>query len=539
MGMNPHETGSGNSQPAPGPARVLIRPGLMQADEATSQALRRQLPAWIISGVLHVILLILFLVATVPISTANVGTELAVIQTQVEKEDTDKHNLEIEDVGLDPSELLNYNVTRIEEVSVPGVVNPNEAVGIKDAPEAAAMNISPPPGIGGNIGQGGGIDAAVAGKGSLVGFAGGMSGVLIPGGFGGRSGATRQQMVREGGGNDASEAAVAKGQKWLVSHQAPDGHWSLDGFTTHGRCRCRDMGQNNDIAATAFGLLPLLAAGETHKNAKALYGKNVERGLKYLVVKQNKEGYFGGGMYAHGLATIAMCEAYGMTGDPLLKAPAQRAINFIRSAQSENGGWRYEPRQGGDTSVVGWQVMALKSGQMAGLEVDDVKNPTLSRATKWLNSVQTSDGGGYGYTSPSATPTMTAVGLLCRQYLGWGPRNPGLISGVSRLKQTFPGTVNSMYYYYYATQVMHHAGGEAWENWNPKMRDMLVKTQSQGTDAKREHEKGSWSPAEDVHKGAGGRIMYTSLALLTLEVYYRHLPLYRRDLGEMKVSTGN
>ena len=47
------------------------------------------------------------------------------------------------------------------------------------------------------------------------------------------------------------------GLKWIVQHQAPDGHWSLDGFQQHGRCNCNGFGQNNDVAATAFGLLPL------------------------------------------------------------------------------------------------------------------------------------------------------------------------------------------------------------------------------------------------------------------------------------------
>src|SRR5262249_10879327 len=156
-------------------------------------------------------------------------------------------------------------------------------------------------------------------------------------------------------------------------------------------------------------------------------------------------------MYAHGLATIAVCEAYGMTSDPTLRASAQRALNYIRAAQSEGGGWRYEPRQGGDTSVVGWQLMALKSGQMAGLEVDDSKNPTSAKATQFLNSVNSADGRGYGSMSPDPTPTMTAVGLLCRLYLGTGPRNSGVISGVNYLKEYPPGRVNSIYYSYYAT----------------------------------------------------------------------------------------
>ena len=127
---------------------------------------------------------------------------------------------------------------------------------------------------------------------------------------------------------------------------------------------------------------------------------------------------------------------------------------------------------------------------------------------------------------------MTAVGLLCRLYLGTGTKNTGIVGGVNRLlKDAPPGSTPSMYYYYYAAQVMHHVGGPVWEAWNPKMRDLLISKQDQGKTKGRPHLKGSWSPAGDVHAGAGGRLMITSLSILTLEVYYRHLPLYRRDLG--------
>jgi len=486
------------------------------------------------SLVMHVVLIFLFLFVTVNVSTANVATETEVIQTQVDDDKPREENLTNEDVGDDPSELLNYNVNRIEEVSVPGPVDPTEAIGIKGMSEATPTNIPPPPGMMSN-GQGGGIDSKIPGLANTVGTLGGDKGLLVPGGFGGRSGSTRETMLREGGGNPQSEAAVAAGLAWLCKHQAPDGHWSLDGFNQHGKCNCGGFGQSNDIAATAFGLLPLLGAGETHKNTKGMYSKNVGRAFDYLVRKQATDGSFGGGMYAHGLASIAICEAYGMTSDPRLKGPAQRALNYIRAAQSGSGGWRYEPRQGGDTSVLGWQVMALKSGQMAGLEVDDARNPTLGKASKYLNTVMTADGTGYGYQNADATPTMTAVGLLCRLYLGTGPHNSGIVGGVKRLlKDNPPLKMTTIYYYYYATQVMHHVGGESWESWNPRMRQLLISTQDQGRDPKRPHQKGSWSPAGDAHAGAGGRIMITSLALLTLEVYYRHLPLYQRDLGGNK-----
>jgi len=423
------------------------------------------------------------------------------------------------------------------------------------------MNIPPPPGV--NNGQGAGIDSKDFGKGAMFGTTGGMGGLLnAPGGFGGRSGSTRERMVQTGGGSKESEAAVGRALKWIALHQANDGHWSLNGFHTQahdkpglgGRqftCNCDGRGTSNDIAGTAFGLLPLLAAGETHKpptvKGPIHYTKHVEQGLKYLMLKQSKEGDFGGGMYAHGLASIAMCEAYGLTSDPLLKKHAQAAIDFIVRAQHSGGGWRYTPGQPGDTSVVGWQVMALKSGQMSGLTVP---NATLKGAEKWLDSVM-DNYGGYGYTGPQATPTMTAVGLLCREYLGWSPRNVNLINGVSVLKKTMPGSMNpsTIYYYYYATQVMHHMGQDYWTEWNAPtdvkkaghkgMRDILIDTQDKGMPPGKPHQMGSWNPATDAHGSVGGRLMITSLSVLTLEVYYRHLPLYRRDLlGDDKSTAG-
>jgi hypothetical protein len=489
------------------------------------------------SVVIHAVLLCAFLFVSVRASGAVAATEITQISTDVDDDKPNDANLTNPDEGNDPNELLNYDVPRIADVSVPGPVNPTEEPGIKSEAEVMPTNIPPPPGMANAQGLGGGLDSDKPGLATLLpGPAGGLGGLNTPGGFGARmSGATRMQAVTSGGGNTESEACVARGLAWLVKHQAPDGHWSLDGFNQHGHCNCTGFGQNDDIAATAFGLLPLLAAGETHKNKKGMYSKQVDQGLKYLMSKQARDGNFGGTMYSHGLATIAICEAYGMTSDPLLKPYAQRAINFVRAAQSDNGGWRYSPREGGDTSVTGWQVMALKSGQMAGLEVDDARNPTFAKATKWLNSCMTADGSGYGYQGPDTAPTMTAVGLLCRLYLGTGPRNSGIVGGVNRLKGTPPPNgLNSMYYYYYATQVMHHVGGDAWTFWEPKMRQLLMAKQDKGADPKRRHQAGSWPPAGDLFAGSGGRVMSTSLSILTLEVYYRHLPLYQRDLGANK-----
>jgi hypothetical protein len=517
-------------------SRLVI---LLPSGSANTRQWLRLLPACLISLFVNALVMVAFFTVHVT-GAAMPSTETATIESEVEA-NTKLPNLENDEIGLDANIETNYNVNRIEEVSVPGPANPAEQVGIHNAMEAPPMTLPPPPGISANIpGTGGGVDDPTkVGAASTIGLPGGMGGPrVLPGGFAGRSGATRTKMLTEGGGNTQSEAAVAGGLRWLSLHQAPDGHWSLNGFCEHGHCECSGESKQatNDVAATAFGLLPFLGGGQTHKatGENRRYASVVDKGLRYLIARQNREGKFvvrghtNTQMYAHGLATIALCEAYALTTDPNLRRPAQLALNYIASAQTPEGGWRYEPRgqTGFDTSVGGWQLMALKSGQLAGL---DVPSSVMAAATRWLDAAQSSDGGSYGYTGPasdSASPTLSAVGLLCRQYLGWGPRYPGLIAGVRRLDQPDKGNI---YYNYYATQVMHHMGGVSWERWNPRMRDLLIETQDRGD--KKPHQKGSWGIDEgDIYARAGGRIMTTSLSILTLEVYYRHLPLYRRDL---------
>jgi hypothetical protein len=339
-----------------------------------------------------------------------------------------------------------------------------------------------------------------------------------PGSIFGRDNRHRDKLLREGGGTMEAEATIVRGLHWLKQNQGNDGSWKLDG-------NFKDKGTPNDTAGTAFGLLPFLGAGKTHKPAKHnTFDKVVDKGLKFLIRNlDNQTGNLGGGMYAHGLATIALAEACGLSKDPALRGPAQAAVNYIVQAQHHAGGWRYAPGQAGDVSVTGWQIMALLTAQMAEL---DVPKATLRKAQLFLDSCSDNANEGFGYIGPGSTPTMSAVGLLYRQYLdGWGPKEARLLKGIDNNIVPYPpGFTKNMYYYYYASQVMHHVGGERWKTWNEKMRDHLVKTQ----DNIKGPEKGSWSSAGDAHGPAGGRLMNTSLSLLTLEVYFRHVPLHRK-----------
>lgn len=326
----------------------------------------------------------------------------------------------------------------------------------------------------------------------------------------------KQRLLRRGGGNAKSEAAVAAGLLWLAKQQAKDGSWSPDA----------SGGQKNDVAGTAFGLLPLLGAGHTHTDDKDPFANNVQRGLDYLIGRQGRDGNLGGGMYAHALASGALFQAYALSGDPKLAAPAGKALDYIVQAQHEAGGWRYTPGTPGDLSVSAWQVAALHDARAAGL---DVPQKTLDAAVKFVQSCRTPDGGSsYMPGAGTAAPTMTAAGLASGARLGEGAGEASFREGVRVLTKTAPGATQNTYHDQWATQALWRHGGDEWEAWNAKMRDLIVS---------RQEADGGWPAKGEPYGPAGGRLMISSLALLTLEVYYRDdLPLASVPARSLKAA---
>jgi hypothetical protein len=470
------------------------------------QKLVDESPAWTLSLSLHLILLISLALWSVrqvkptrAVLTLTFGPEAGATAAADGAEETETPDV-VEIVKPEPVEAL---------AAVPAVVKPEPVVEPPPVPPSLEAVVA--------------VDAGEASAAPEVAIGTALTG---------REAAARQRLLAAGGGTDATEAAVTLALDWIVRQQKKDGLWSLKGPYGDGGA------QENRLAASAMALIALQGAGNTTRDGE--HRANVARAWKALLKAQKPDGTFETGgmleqhaMYAHAQATIALCEAYGLTKDPLLEEPARRALAYAIAAQMPDGGWRYNPprpdqENRGDMSVTGWYLMALKSGEMAGLPVPAAAYGKLSG---FLDAVFVSDDLGYGYQiNPNQKffdfrPALTAEGLLCQQYLGWQRDDPRLVAGVELLLREAPIDFDyrkkNVYAWYYATQVCHHMGGAAWTRWNRRMQEQLL-----GQQVQTGREKGSWDPANDQWGHVGGRLYMTAMCACMLEVFYRHLPLY-------------
>ncbi|HOX07262.1 MAG TPA: terpene cyclase/mutase family protein, partial [Planctomycetota bacterium] len=328
-------------------------------------------------------------------------------------------------------------------------------------------------------------------------------------------------------------SAVEAALRWLARHQEADGHWDA--------VKYESTGYQPHMGCTGLALLAFLGAGYTHKSGQ--FSDNVNRAIKWILANQKKDGaiFFQewgrpAGSYGHAIAGLALAEAYGMSRDESLREPAQRAVQYsLATMQQPYSGWRYFPKGQdddllADTSVTGWYVMQLKSAKIAGLSVD---GSGFQGASKFIDSV-TDKGGRAGYSGPSAgTPAMTSVAMVARQFMGTPASDPLLVGGSNQLLTMLPKWQdatehNDFYYVYYGTLSMFQMGGDKWTKWNEAIKPLLVNNQCRGPlplSGAATDKDGSWDSYG--HSGKlGGRVFMTAVGALTLEVYYRYLPMY-------------
>ena len=351
-----------------------------------------------------------------------------------------------------------------------------------------------------------------------------------------------------GSAAETADRLVDRGLEFLARSQQADGRWSLGRFAGAGADDVPRL--QSDTAATGLALLSFLGAGHDHYGGP--YRDTVRRGLEYLLAVQKADGdlYVPADklsnscawLYSHGIAAIAVCEAVGMTGDPRIRPAAEKACGFIAASQHpDRGGWRYTPGSDADLSVSGWMLVAVRSGELAGVRTDPATLAGVRRLLEASASAAAPARYAYNPRSPQQRPSalsvscMTAVGALMRLHTGDKPDVPGIREPCRVLADLLPtyGTATNRnrdaYLWYYASQALVHGGGADWDRWYAALVETLAAKQEQaGAKA------GSWDPLGPVPDRwgvYGGRLYVTALHLLSLEVPYRHLPTYGRAAG--------
>lgn len=393
-----------------------------------------------------------------------------------------------------------------------------------------------------------------------------------------RNTGSRGKSLRAYGGDAKTEGAVIRSLRWLKQHQGGDGSWG-----------------GSRVAMTGLAVLTFLAHGEKPGAESPEFGQTVQKALEYLLRAQDpKTGTFNphdGNNYSHLIATYALSEAFGMTGNPNVKAAAEKSLVAIIKGQHPTGGWTYNmnpnPEKDGkyrdDTSYMGWAVQALKAAKLANIHVEGMDR-TYKMAVRGFKK-NAHPKGGFGYTSP-AQGGLTSVGVLCMMFLGagndkdvrnsldlmdsWEPtfskyedlepelKNVGklkkdetaLSAAKGKMAAKVPEaerkfyTSNAQYYYYYATQCRFHAGGARWDKWNKAMKPAYVAAQevtpasaSKYVDAKGQPQAvGYWRNVDNL---TDRPVMDTCLAALQLMVYYRYLPTTKQSAVQVVQELGD
>ncbi len=355
----------------------------------------------------------------------------------------------------------------------------------------------------------------------------------------------------------ATAAVVADALRWLSAHQSPSGAWEAEGFprwcdgqpATAATPSPGTGRAQYDVGVTGLALLAFIRGGWTGK-PDGPYAKPVADGLAWLVKSQDAEGCFGKRstghfVYNHAIAARAVVEAYGKARSETLKAPAQKALDFIAIARNPYFAWRYGVKPGdNDTSVTGSMMRAI--GSAGAVDEDDRRAgrpPTFALDTdafegakSLIEKMTDPESGRVGYHArgsgpmrpaelvdrfpPERSEAMTAVGMLVRILIGQDPKREEMIlKGAKLCEKALPtwnpndGSID-MYYWYFATPALKRVGGAVWRTWAAAMRTAAEAGQVKAGDVC--GTRGSWDPL-DPWGADGGRVYSTAMMALCLE----------------------
>ncbi|MHC4247732.1 MAG: VIT domain-containing protein [Planctomycetota bacterium] len=343
------------------------------------------------------------------------------------------------------------------------------------------------------------------------------------GAYGFRGGGGRRRAALRGGGSRESENAVDRALEWLWRHQEPDGGWSSG----------RDASGRDRAFVTGLATLAFLGAGHTEKTGR--HRATVARAVAWLVKHQGDDGMISSGSRApdsvgHAVCGLALAEAFGMARVASTGRAAQAAVDCsVSILQAGFSGWGPAPGRAPETVPTAWFVAQMKSAKIAGLRVDGRAFQGAIAFLDRTTAMPGRDGAGGAGRRPGldADATSTAAALVARQFMGWKRTDPVCVGAADVLLESLPrwpagGEGVDLVRWYSGTMGMFQMGGDWWKRWNAALRDMLIERQVRGAPAV----DGSWEPVGEgnLHLGRAGA---TAACALSLEVYYRYLPLYK------------
>jgi hypothetical protein len=297
-----------------------------------------------------------------------------------------------------------------------------------------------------------------------------------------------------------TEAAIKRGLDALKGTQAPDGSWG-------------GKDDSNCTAYTALSMIAFMLNGHFPAD-KAPYGPTLKKALDFHLQdsKRAVRGYMGTNMYAHGLATLALSEAWGQTDrDDEIQESLKAAVGVILRAQAPIGGWRYNPVPGGaDVSVTAMQLVALSAARQAGILVP---NQTIDRAVRYIHLCRDTASGGFYYTAGGGNPALARSAAATFSLMMCGRHESAEAIGGVRYLESLPAEKFKncdffFYGHYYAALVMSMAGDDHFRAWYPKIRDALLARQGA---------TGDWHGALD-----------TPIAIIILSIPYSYVPAYQK-----------
>jgi prenyltransferase/squalene oxidase-like repeat protein len=317
-----------------------------------------------------------------------------------------------------------------------------------------------------------------------------------------------------GAERDRVDRAIDKALAYLKKTQESDGAW-------RGRTQ-------KEPAITSLALMAFLSAG--HVPGEGPYTDTVEKGIRWVLKAQDKNGLFAGDdgldMYHHGISTLLLAEAAGMTDAKLgkeMKPALEKAVDVILKAQRhgadtspQRGGWRYLARgTDADISVTGWQILALRAAKNLGCDVPAEK---INLALDYVRRCQDPISGGFCYMPGGAvTVACTGTCILALELCGKDHRSREVLRGGGYLLKTPLDFKQQHFFYsvYYQSQAMFQLGSNYWNIFRPQLHKVLLGQQSAN---------GSWNAGDGLGANYG-----TAMGILALTVEYRFLPIYQRE----------